>query len=98
VLIPNVSCSLRERYGSLEHVSIVTLAPELPGACDAIAELKRLNIVASMGHSSAGIDDADRGVARCVLLWCCADVYACSTTMRRWVSERGADRHGCVAW
>ena len=50
-------------YGSLEHVAIVTLAPELEHASDTIAGLTERGIVVSMGHSNAHIADGERGLA-----------------------------------
>lgn len=56
--------SLQDMYGDLATTKIVTLAPELPGALDAIEYLASRRIVASMGHSSASAADADAGVER----------------------------------
>ncbi|TMW55180.1 hypothetical protein Poli38472_013942 [Pythium oligandrum] len=54
--------SLEERYGPLDHVKIITLAPELPGAMDAIQALCERGIVASGGHSQANVDVAIKAV------------------------------------
>ncbi|TYZ57659.1 hypothetical protein PybrP1_012512 [[Pythium] brassicae (nom. inval.)] len=60
--------SLEQRYGAvLDAAAIVTLAPELDGAMDAIAALQRRGVVVSAGHSLASIDvamqAAERGVS-----------------------------------
>lgn len=58
--------SLEQRYGTaiLEATSIVTLAPELDGAMDAIDALRRRGIVVSAGHSLATIDVAMQAAER----------------------------------
>ncbi|KAJ0407691.1 hypothetical protein ATCC90586_001873 [Pythium insidiosum] len=50
--------SLEERYSSLEHVAIVTLAPELEGALATIEALRAKGIVPSAGHSQANVATA----------------------------------------
>lgn len=45
-------------YGGLEGVRIVTLAPELPGASQAIKQLKQKNIVVSAGHTCATYEES----------------------------------------
>ena len=49
---------LKECYGELENVSIITIAPEL---CDPsiFQQLKQANIVPSMGHTNATLDEAE---------------------------------------
>ncbi len=42
-------------------VTMVTLAPELPGALDLVAECRRRGIVVSFGHSDADASQARRG-------------------------------------
>ncbi|MCB1137089.1 MAG: hypothetical protein KDK78_12540, partial [Chlamydiia bacterium] len=44
---------LQEIYGDLGAVRLVTLAPEIPGALDAIRHLVAQGVVVSIGHSSA---------------------------------------------
>lgn len=56
--------SLEQRYGSLENVSIVTLAPEAEGAMDTIEALSAKGIVVSAGHSVANVDTAIEAAER----------------------------------
>ena len=44
------------------HVRVMTIAPELPGALEVIAEAARRNICVSLGHSDATLDAARAGV------------------------------------
>lgn len=46
-------------YGTLENVSIITLAPEKERALDVIKELSSRNIVVSMGESSLHVFISD---------------------------------------
>lgn len=54
--------SIREVYGSLENVIIITLAPELPGALEAIKDLTKLGIKVALGHSSASLAQGEEAV------------------------------------
>src|SRR6266853_903872 len=44
------------------HVRMMTIAPELPGALEMIAEAARRNVCVSIGHSDADIASAQAGV------------------------------------
>ena len=54
----NISCHKWDipSHVGLNGVSLVTLAPELPGALEAIEGLTREGVVVSMGHTLATID------------------------------------------
>ena len=63
---PSLSALNKLIKGFEEDIAMMTLAPELKGSFDVIARLKELNIVTSLGHSSADFDSAmnafDKGV------------------------------------
>src|SRR5579872_3663097 len=44
------------------HVSMMTIAPEIPGAMEVIAEAARRNVCVSIGHSDAQLDTARNAV------------------------------------
>ncbi|WP_307893011.1 N-acetylglucosamine-6-phosphate deacetylase [Bacillus swezeyi] len=44
------------------HIKLVTIAPELEGALELISYLKETGVVASAGHSDAGLKDMEAGM------------------------------------
>ncbi len=50
------------RYAASPLVRIVTLAPELPGALDAIRALRARGVIVSMGHSNATFAEAQAAI------------------------------------
>lgn len=54
--------SVLDMYGSLENISYVTLAPELPNSSIVIKELCRRNIKVSVGHSTANLSQGEQAV------------------------------------
>jgi N-acetylglucosamine-6-phosphate deacetylase len=52
-----------ERVMALEHLKLMTLAPEVPGALDAIRRLTSRGVVVSIGHTNATFEEASAGIA-----------------------------------
>ena len=51
-----------ERMVAMRALKLITLAPELPGALDAIRRLIARGVVVSIGHTNATLDEADAGI------------------------------------
>ena len=49
-------------YGSLDSVSMVTIAPELEGAQDAIVAMADAGVIVAVGHSMAAMHQAEDAV------------------------------------
>ncbi|XP_025836743.1 N-acetylglucosamine-6-phosphate deacetylase [Agrilus planipennis] len=55
--------TIKEVYGCLDNVSIITMAPELENSAKVIKTLVRNNIVVSLGHSMGNLRDGERAVS-----------------------------------
>ena len=55
---PSISALNEMINGFEEDIALMTLAPELKGSFDVISRLRDLNILVSLGHSSADFDSA----------------------------------------
>jgi N-acetylglucosamine-6-phosphate deacetylase len=51
-----------DRVLAMRALRLITLAPELPGALDAIRELTARDVVVSIGHTNATLDQANAGI------------------------------------
>jgi N-acetylglucosamine-6-phosphate deacetylase len=52
-----------ERVLALRALRLITLAPELPGGIEAIRRLAARDVVVSIGHTNATLDEANAGIA-----------------------------------
>lgn len=51
-----------ERVLAMRALRLITLAPELPGGLDAIRRLTSRDVVVSIGHTNATLDEANAGI------------------------------------
>jgi len=51
-----------ERVLAMSALRLITLAPELPGGLDAIRRMTARNVVVSIGHTNATLDEANAGI------------------------------------
>jgi N-acetylglucosamine-6-phosphate deacetylase len=51
-----------ERVLAMRALRLITLAPELPGGLDAIRKLTARDVVVSIGHTNATLDEANAGI------------------------------------
>ncbi|GMT20568.1 hypothetical protein PFISCL1PPCAC_11865, partial [Pristionchus fissidentatus] len=62
-LEPSPEDEIDKVYGDTTNISLVTIAPELPGALKAIETLRSRGITVSLGHSSAGLEHGEAGIS-----------------------------------
>jgi N-acetylglucosamine-6-phosphate deacetylase len=60
--LPTVALFERLWQAARGHVRMLTIAPELPGAIEVIAEAARRQVLVSIGHSDADLNAAQAGV------------------------------------
>lgn len=54
---------------AMDALRLITLAPELPGALDATMRMTARNVVVSIGHTNATLDEANAGIAAGALMF-----------------------------
>ncbi|MCD5408617.1 N-acetylglucosamine-6-phosphate deacetylase [Candidatus Bipolaricaulota bacterium] len=69
ILPPSPEAFARLVAGQEEFIKIVTLAPELPGAAELIAQIKGIGAVPALGHSDASYEQALAAVGKGVKLF-----------------------------
>jgi N-acetylglucosamine-6-phosphate deacetylase len=63
LLAPTIALFEKFWQASRGRIRMMTIAPELPGAIEVIAEAARRGVCVSLGHSDADLATAERGVA-----------------------------------
>jgi N-acetylglucosamine-6-phosphate deacetylase len=63
LLTPSVAAFDRFWQAARGHIRVLTIAPELPGAVEVIAEASARRVCVSLGHSDAGLNAARAGIA-----------------------------------
>jgi len=63
LLTPSLDTFQRFWEASQGKIKVMTIAPELPGALEVIAEAAKLGVCASLGHSDATLEQARAGIA-----------------------------------
>ncbi len=63
LLAPTIALFEKFWQASRGRIRMMTIAPELPGALEVIAEAARRGVFVSLGHSDADLATAERGVA-----------------------------------
>ncbi|KAG8200805.1 hypothetical protein JTE90_006386 [Oedothorax gibbosus] len=53
---------IKNTYGSLDNIRLITIAPELDPKGDVIEELVRSGVTVSLGHSACNLSDGERSV------------------------------------
>jgi N-acetylglucosamine-6-phosphate deacetylase len=63
LLTPSLAAFDRFWQAARGHIRVLTIAPELPGAIEVIAEAAKRGVCVSLGHSDANLEAARAGVA-----------------------------------
>ena len=63
LLPPSIEVFHQMWQAAVGRVSVLTIAPELPGALELIHEARRRGVVVSLGHSNADLCQAQRGIS-----------------------------------
>ncbi|MGZ4822783.1 MAG: N-acetylglucosamine-6-phosphate deacetylase [Terriglobales bacterium] len=63
LLAPTLTLFERIWQAARGHIRMMTIAPELDGAPEVIAEAARLGVCVSLGHSDADFETTERGIA-----------------------------------